>query len=253
MSDDIPVFQFKESDEEGLETLQVISDAHHFNDWMYDTIKPFCHGRILEVGSGIGNISERFFRDKQDIYLSDIRKNYRIFLSQKFPEAFSANRILDLDLVHASFDTEYSSILNSFDTVFALNVVEHIKDHDEAIQNCVKLLKPGGKLIILVPAYQSIYNHLDKELYHYRRYTKKTLEKLFTKNQVQLSNSFYFNAAGIPAWFISGRLQRHKTIPKGQMNFFNSLVPVFKIVDSLLLNSIGLSVVCVGRKPTKYE
>lgn len=249
MSDDIPVFQFKESDDEGLETLRVISDATLFNNWMYQTIKPFCSGKILEIGSGIGNISERFIHDQQDIVLSDIRSNYRDFLSEKFPEHQNQNKILDFDLVHPEFKEKYSAILNSFDTIFALNVVEHIKDDNKAIANCRLLLKPGGTLIILVPAYQTLYNHLDKELYHFRRYSKSKLQNLFRSNQIEITNNFFFNAIGIPAWFISGNLQRNKTIPKGQMSFFNSLVPIFKLIDLLLLKKVGLSVVCVGKKP----
>lgn len=248
MSDNIRIFQFKESDEEGLETLRVISDATLFNDWMYDSIKGFCSGKILEIGSGIGNISERFHKNNQDIYLSDIRQNYRTFLSEKFPDLTAQNKIFELDLVHPDFQSKYKSLLNSFDTIFALNVIEHIKDDSAAIANCKLLLKDGGTLVILVPAFQGLYNYLDKELYHYKRYAKTDLQHLFHANNLALTDSFFFNAAGIPAWFISGRLQRNKTIPKGQMSVFNIMVPVFKLIDLMLLKKVGLSVVCVGRK-----
>jgi len=248
MNDNIPVFQFKESDDEGLETLQIISDAVKFNDWMYETIEPFCQGKILEIGSGIGNISERFISNNQDITLSEIRINYRTFLSDKFPLPAKEGKIVDLDLVHPQFTEIYKSLLNSYDTVFALNVVEHIKDDKTAIKNCNLLLKPGGTLIILVPAFQTLYNYLDKELYHYRRYTKQSLKSLFQINDIKISKSFYFNAAGIPAWFVSGRLQKNKTIPKGQMNFFNTLVPIFKMIDMLVMKQVGLSAICIGTK-----
>ena len=60
----------KEIDLEGLETLNVIEKANKFNKWMYDTIKPHCKGKILEIGSGIGNISEYFIKDNQNIVLN---------------------------------------------------------------------------------------------------------------------------------------------------------------------------------------
>ena len=50
-------FSFKEIDEEGMETLKAISEANKFNEWMYERIAPDCSGKILEIGSGIGNIS----------------------------------------------------------------------------------------------------------------------------------------------------------------------------------------------------
>ena len=248
MNRNISGFEFKEIDDEGLETLRIISEADKFNAWMHAAISDYCKGRILEIGSGIGNISELLLRQNHDITISDIRENYRSFLISKFPDLNAQGKIIDFDLVHPNFSNHYSSLLNSFDTVFALNVVEHIEDDNTAISNCYKLLKPGGTLIILVPAYQWLYNQLDKELYHFRRYSKTSLENLFTRNNFSLTRSFYFNAAGIPAWYISGKIQKNKTIPGNQMKLFNQVVPFFKLIDKLLGNSIGLSVICVGKK-----
>lgn len=242
-------FTFKDIDTEGLETLMVISDASNFNNWTFESVRPYCSGRILEIGSGIGNISGRFIEAGYDISLSDIRANYRKHLQEQYGNTTTHRRqVLDLDLVHPDFDTHYHDLLETFDTVFALNVVEHIENDSLAIANCNKLLKPGGTLIILVPAFQSLYNNFDKELYHYRRYRKSTLSDLFVRNGFQVAHSFYFNAGGIPGWFVSGFLQKNKTIPAGQMKIFDYLVPAFKIIDQLLFRKVGLSVICTGKK-----
>ncbi|MCC6516189.1 MAG: class I SAM-dependent methyltransferase, partial [Chitinophagales bacterium] len=55
-------FHFKEIDADGQTTLEAIDKADNFNEWMYQTIKPFCKGKVLEIGSGIGNISRYFLR-----------------------------------------------------------------------------------------------------------------------------------------------------------------------------------------------
>ena len=76
---------FKDFDQEGEENLKAIAEAKKFNKWMYDTIRPYCQGRVLEIGSGIGNISEWFIKDsKVDIVLSDIREQYRVYLRQLY-------------------------------------------------------------------------------------------------------------------------------------------------------------------------
>lgn len=237
-------FQFREIDSEGRETLDVISDAENFNKWMYETIKPFCKGKVLEVGSGIGNISSLFIGNKFNITLSDIRENYCAYLKREHPDV----NVLLLDLTHPDFDQVYADQLNQYDTVFALNVVEHIKDDSLALRNCNKLLTIGGNLIILVPAYQSLYNRFDQELEHYRRYTRKNLGEIFRKNEFQIINSRYFNFMGIPGWYVSGKLQGNKTIPKSQMQLYNKLVPIFRLVDKIFFNRIGLSVINVGVK-----
>ncbi len=242
-------FNFKEIDNEGAETLDVISHADNLNRWFYETIKPFCKGNILEIGSGIGNVSQFFLNENNTITLSDIRDSYCYALKSKFGDRKTLKGIVNIDLVAEDFETKYSDLLATFDTVFALNVVEHIKDDVAAIANCKKLLKKEGNLIILVPAYQSLYNTFDEVLEHYRRYNKKTLKELFTQNNIKVIHGQYYNFIGIFGWFVSGKLQKHKTIPKGQMSFYNSLVWLFRIVDKLVFNKIGLSVIVVGTKP----
>jgi 2-polyprenyl-3-methyl-5-hydroxy-6-metoxy-1,4-benzoquinol methylase len=242
-------FEFKTVDEEGMEILDVIAKADKFNKWMYETIKPHCNGKVLEIGSGIGNISQFFLADNQfQIQLTDIRDNYCDRLKQKFAASKNLLGVENIDLVDPNFDSKYPSHLEKYDTVFALNVVEHIKEDHLAIANAKKLLVKGGKLIILVPAYQALYNQFDTSLEHYRRYTKKNLNPLFTNNNLEILHSQYFNAIGIAGWYVSGKLQKNDSIPEGQMGLYNKLVPIFKIADKVIFNAFGLSVITVGRK-----
>lgn len=237
-------FDFKEIDTEGHETLEILSEANRFNEWMFETIKPFCKGKILEVGSGIGNISKFFVQNSADITLSDIRQNYCENLKASFPN----QKVLHLDLVAQDFDSRFESYLEYFDTIFALNVIEHIEDDFKAVENAKKLLKSQGCLIILVPAYQVLYNNFDIALHHYRRYTKKTLTELFYSQKFQIVHKQYFNCMGILGWYISGKIQKNKTLPKNQVRLYNFLVPIFKLIDKIVFNQIGLSVIVVGKK-----
>ncbi len=234
-----------EVDKYGISTLEAIANAPGFNEWMYSTIAPFCDGKILELGSGIGNISHYFLRDKKDITLSDLRDNYRAYLMDKFglPEA----RVRSVDMVHPAFETEYQDLLGQFDAVFALNVVEHIEDHTLAMSNAAKLLKKGGKMIILVPAYNSLYNVFDKELGHYRRFTKNTLRPYIPSN-LKVNQMKYFNAVGIPGWFVSGSILKKKEISSGAMQVYDKMISLIKLTDKIILNSFGLSVWFVAEK-----
>lgn len=241
-------FGFKPIDNEGEDTLHTIGLAHHFNRWMYSTIKPFCKGNILEVGSGLGNISEYFLTDKSNILLTDIRDIYCKSLHEKFDNFSNLLGVETMNLVDAEFDKKFGKYFNTFDTVFALNVIEHILNDQLAVSNCYKLLKPEGHLIILVPAYPWLFNNFDKELEHYRRYTRKQLESLFLSCNLKIYHSQYFNAAGIAGWFVSGKMQHHKIIPTGQICLYNKLVIIFKLFDRLIFNSFGLSEITVGEK-----
>jgi len=232
----------------GEATLDVIATADKFNRWMYHTIKPFCTGRIFEIGSGTGNISRYFIEDRQQIMLSDFREAYCQNLSATFGNNSNVLGIEVLDLIDPGFDAKFARHLGKFDTVFALNVVEHISDDELALNNCYKLLAKGGHVVILVPSYQNLYNTFDSELGHFRRYTKSSLSRVFSKTEFQIIHKQYFNFTGIFGWYFNGAILKKKVIPGNQMKIYNALLPAIKIIDRAVLNLAGLSTILVGRK-----
>jgi len=240
--------ELAQDDLTGEATLDVIAQAHRFNRWMYSTINPFCHGRIFEIGSGTGNISRFFIEDHQQIMLSDFRKDYCNNLSAKFGNSPGVQGIEVLDLTDPGFDARFARHFGKFDTVFALNVVEHIQDDVLALKNCYKLLANGGQVVILVPSYRKLFNGFDRELGHYRRYTKSSLSRVFARTGFQVVHKQYFNFTGIFGWYLSGNILKKKIIPGKQMSLYNSLIPVIKIIDKIVLSRAGLSTIMVGRK-----
>jgi len=239
---------FHETDPSGLQTLERFAAATRFNRWMFDTIRPYCQGHVLEVGSGIGNISRLFLDNNIPLTASDLRAEYCQVLQQQFGRHLFLRGITSIDLAMPDFETHYQDRLGQFDTVVALNVVEHIQDDEGAIRNCRSLLKPGGRLVILVPAYQLLYNLFDEELGHYLRYDNDSLEELLESADLEVIHHQYFNAVGIVGWMINGSLFRKKLIPRKQLQIFDKLVPVIKLVDKITFHRIGLSVIAVGRK-----
>lgn len=230
-------------DETGYQTLEVIAKADKFNQWMFETIRPHCHGNLLEIGSGIGNISRFFIQSGYSLTLSDTDEHYIEQLKNTFP----GTNTLSIDLAHVDFPTKYIQLFQAFDTVILLNVLEHIEDEQEAIENCRHLLKPGGSLVVLVPAYSFLFSKMDRELHHYRRYTSKKLFNLVSKKKFNVRKVFYFNAMGISAW-IYGKLLGLHSIPSKEMKLFNNLVPVAKFIDKILFEKAGLSVIMVAQK-----
>lgn len=235
------------TDHTGNRILEVIAGADGFNHWMYQTIQPFLHGAILEIGSGIGNISSFVLTEHSTITLSDTDEFYIQSLKNKFLSFQNLKEVLSIDLQDSSFEATYSIQKEQYDTVFLLNVLEHLEDDTQAIKNCNFLLKPGGTLLILTPAYSFLYCSLDKSLSHYRRYTTSRLKCLLKKNKLIAKQYFYFNALGIVAWLYS-KLLRLKTIPQVEMSFYNKMVPLAKFIDKIMFRKIGLSAIIVGEK-----
>lgn len=231
----------------GKHTLEVISGATRFNKWMYAEIKPFLKGDILEIGSGIGNISQYVINNGYDITLSDYNPAYYKYLQENFSKTPNVRSILQLDLLHPDFKTEYAALEEKFDTIFMLNVIEHLKDDPIAVDNCKFMLKQNGHFIVLAPAYNWLYCRIDKELGHYRRYTLKKMKQLIKDQNMEVINGQYFNFLGTIGWFLFGKVFKRKMLGK-EMNSFNQLVPIAKLLDKLFMKRIGLSVIVTGKK-----
>jgi len=229
-------------DLEGEQTLNAVAKADKFNLWMYNQMSPYINGDVLEIGSGIGNIS-KLIKTEGHVYLSDVRDQYIEILKKEFPN----RNVIYIDLVKPNFEEFYSEYIGKFDFVFALNVVEHIENDKLALINIDKLLKKKGKMFILVPAYQNLYNHFDVSLEHYRRYTKSTLKNIFP-NKHNIIKTKYFNSLGIFAWFLVGKLMSKKIIPESNMNLYNKIIPIVKFFDFITVSRFGLSVIAVYEK-----
>jgi SAM-dependent methyltransferase len=236
------------SDPIGSETLGNIGEAGGFNKWMYSAISPYLQGKILEIGSGLGNISGFLLEDKQNVTLSDLRPEYCNYLSEHFKESKSLDRVVRIDIAGKDFDTAYGHLLGTFDSLFALNVIEHIEDDSKALQNCKKLLKEQGSIIILVPSYQWLYCSFDRELGHFRRYSRQSLKNMAKVSGFEVNNLFSFNATGLGGWFLFGKLLNNRQIKEGQMKLFDNFVFLFRLIDTILFHKFGLSLILIARK-----
>lgn len=236
-----------EAKDSGISTLETLSGAHSFNEWMFNAIRPYIKGKTLEIGSGIGNISSIFVEHQLHLYVSDHTTVYTHRLQARFAGEPLVKGVLTIDLADRDFDNTHADVIGTFDTVFALNVVEHIEDEELAIRNCHKLLAAGGRLVLLVPAWPALYNRLDTELVHFRRYTTRTLRSALASRFTVLDIK-YFNLAGIFGWWLTGVVLRRKEMGSGQVKLYSRLVPLLQLADRLTFHRIGLSLIGVGEK-----
>jgi len=232
----------------GLHTLEVIAKADRFNRWMYDQFKHDLKGEVLEIGSGIGNISKLVIEEDHAVTLSDYNEEYCETLKKKFLLNKNVREILSIDLLHPDFQNMYAAYHEKFDSIFLLNVIEHIQDDHLAVENCRYLLKQGGHLILLAPAYSWLYSSFDKQLGHFRRYSLRSLSKLLRKNDLDILSGSYFNFAGIGGWLLFGKILHQKMLSSGEMSVFDKIVPMAKAIDKLLAKKTGLSIIVTGLK-----
>lgn len=228
----------------GHDNLSSLSKAHRFNKWMAESvIRPYIGARVLEIGSGIGNIAVQLMpRDRyvtsdfDDLHL-DVLKS----MALRRPNV-EARRIDAQDPQH------FKDLHNQFDSVVCINVLEHIPDSHAALRNIYDALEPGGRVVVLVPQGQWLYSPMDRAVEHVKRYSKKELAEALAQTGFEVEHMLNFNRIGIIGWTLNSKILRRSKMAKYQLKMYDSLVWLWRRID-WLLPWHGLSLIGVARKP----
>lgn len=228
----------------GPQTLEAIEGMHNFNRWMYERFAPHIGRRVLEVGSGIGNLTQ-FYVDRELVVATDIEEEHLRVLHQKFGHLPHVHRF------RADFMDDLVPLLGAFrfDTAVSSNVLEHIQDDRKALATMHRLLVPGGRVVALVPAFMWLYGSLDERLLHYRRYSREELVEKVRTAGFEIVDVSWMNLFGIPGWFVNARIRKVEVLPPGQLRMFDRLVPLFRRIEKITGPPVGQSLIIVGRKP----
>ena len=155
------------------ETLRRLGKMDRFNRWLWGRIERWVGQEILEIGCGLGNFTPFFSDRKRVVGIDPSEEHLREFrecnpdLTQVELHLFDAGDPMLVELGPASFDS-----------VVCLNVLEHVKDDEQALRSFHRLLRPGGHLILLVPAFPALFGTLDLNGPHFRRYTRRGVRAL---------------------------------------------------------------------------
>ncbi|NQT92725.1 MAG: glycosyltransferase [Lentisphaerae bacterium] len=224
----------------GEETLRSMELANRFTEWMMTRLRPHISGTVLEVGSGIGN-NVRDLLDQEHIIATDPDPEYVRLLTR----AFAGRR--RVEIMHWDATQPPPREIPPVDTILCSNVLEHIENESAALQNMRGLLKPGGKLILVVPAGETLYGSLDEALEHFRRYDMNTFGPRLADAGLSLDTQFTMNRIGVPGWLLNGKLLKRKALGRYQLKLFNTLMPIIRRVDGLLPWQ-GLSLVVIAAR-----
>src|SRR5207248_11605892 len=110
-----------------------------------------------------------------------------------------------------------------------LTVLEHIEAARASLRAMHDLLQPGGRLVLLVPSLRALYGTLDEALGHFRRYVPAELTDKLRTTGFHLRHLEYFNLAGVPGWWVAGRVLRRRLIPTGALRRYETLLPLFSL------------------------
>lgn len=229
----------------GRQTLEILEGHGEYAKWIYSQIEPHLGDRVLEFGSGLGSLA-RLAVDREHLYITEQNPAYLEQLKRQFGHLPNVS-IHSVDITDPPAELADAEI----DTIFSSNVVEHIDDHLGALRAAYGLLNPGGKIVILVPAFMQLYSPLDENLEHYRRYTKNTLTRVLRDAGFVVEETHYMNMIGAIGWFVAGRILRQSVISGFNVWAHKIIEPFSRAIDALFGRRppFGLSVIAVARKP----
>jgi SAM-dependent methyltransferase len=135
------------------------------------------------------------------------------------------------------------------DNIVALNVVEHIEDDAGFLRDCCNAMRKGGRVVVVCPAFPSLFSEIDREAGHYRRYRKSDLAALVEKSGFTVLRARYFNVAGFLGWLVNKALRSgvNSRSTNMQVAVYDKCLWFLKLFE-VFTPLVGLSVLVIGEK-----
>ena len=218
-----------------------MSFAPNYNAWLLERARRYIGPRVLDVGAGIGTFTVELAGLAEDVVALEPDPEEAGVLRARFADD---DRVSVLQCTAAELPADEPP----FDAAICFNVLEHVRGDVEALRVIHARLRPGGHLLLLVPAHPALYGETDRAVDHVRRYDGPTLRRSVDAAGFELVELRHVNPVGAVGWAVSSRLLRRREIPAGPLALYDRLVPLFKALDRLRL-PFGLSLWAVARTP----
>ena len=221
------------------EVLEDLGSAVRYTAWLAALCEPWLGDHPLEVGSGTGVYAEHWRRPGR-----------RIEVSEAVPARVAAlrDRYADEDDVSARQLTAPVEETADYSAVVALNVLEHIDDHVGALRSFAGLVRPGGHVVMVAPAFPIAMSEFDRAIGHYRRYRRASMRAAFVEAGLERVEVRYVNSIGLLGWLVMVTCLRGRPRDGLPLRVYDRcIVPVLRRVEARWAPPFGQSVLGVGR------
>ncbi len=212
----------------------------NYYGWIASHFADHVRGTVLELGAGAGLVVENYIDRVERVIAVDINRELLARIERALPR--DKVRALEVDL--RGDWHELAGI--TADCVIALDVVEHFDDDAGFVAKMKRHLKPGGVLVVKVPAQTKLYGDMDRASGHYRRYDDSDLRRLMESHGLKTVALRHMNPVG--AWGYRFKKETKTNISKkfspGKLKAVNTLIPMLALLDHVPFLK-GLSLVGV--------
>lgn len=224
----------------GVDNLEVMAAAHRYTEFLCRLMESAggaaARGKVADFGAGTGLFASLWRqRATQVTCIEPDPELRRRLAAQGFVTAEGAAAIADA----------------SQDFIYTLNVLEHIDDDRAAVRELHRMLKPGGRLLVYVPAFPVLYSAMDRKVGHLRRYRREALVQLLREGGFTVEDSAYADSLG----FFVSLLYRFVGSKDGGISlpalllYDRAVFPVSRLLDRLFGRLVGKNVFAVAVRP----
>jgi len=218
--------------------------AKNYFAWQCGLVTSELGPRVVEIGCGIGNFTG-MLSDRELVIAMDAEAECVERLKERLPTQANLQPMA-LDLTDPRF-TDLARFRP--DSCVCLNVLEHIEDDCEALRSMASILVPEGVIVLLLPAFPSLYGPIDRRLGHYRRYNRASLLALAKAAGLRVRKLRYMNTAGFFGWWVNAHLLKREAQSEAQIEFFDRfVVPLMSRLESWVRPPFGQSLFAVLQK-----
>jgi SAM-dependent methyltransferase len=225
------------------DVLEELSDARRYRTWLADLARPHLGEHPIEIGSGTGDYALEWAPSLAAFTASEADDGRHRALRSRF-EGHDIIRVRYLLL-----GAEPSDAADEHSAAVALNVLEHIPDDVAALRAMRQLVRPGGAVVLIVPAFPSAMSRFDLAIGHQRRYTRRSLGDALTAAGLEVEQLRYVNPIGLLSWYVTVKAIGMQPRNGAALRLYDRMVvPVARTLDRLSV-PFGQSVFAVARVP----
>lgn len=225
--------------------LEQLAAARGLCDWMFDQVEGAVGPVVAEVGAGIGTFTGRLLQAGAERVLA---VEPEPACAAELERRFGSDRRVEVARETLPSSPSLEALTGSCDLVLCQNVLEHIDDDAAAVLAMARALRPGGALIVLVPAHPRLYGPLDRSYGHFRRYDRERLRRLMTGTGLKLDRLYSFNLLGVAGWWAKNRLG-DGALSAGSLRAYEALLKLWRPVEDRVELPVGLSLIVRASRP----
>lgn len=218
--------------------LEDLAEAKNYRRWLTGLARPWLGDDPLEIGSGSGDYAEEWASAGFRFTASEAEPGRVAALQERFREhPLISVRELTVPIEE---DGDHSAIVS-------YNVLEHIPDDVLALRGMSRLVRPGGYIVLIVPAFPIAMSAFDREIGHQRRYLRTTLADVADQAGLDVVKLHYVNAVGLFSWLVVVKALGSRPRAGFALRSFDRVVPLLQRIETRWVPPFGQSLLLVAQ------